>query len=79
MVGENRQEKSPGEHEAGRPADGATAILRLDLLRTYRNPGFRAIYRPAWSFLPPPFRRRWLTANWPVCIPLTAFMPRCWP
>ena len=36
MVGENRQEKSPGEHEAGRPADGATAILRLDLLRTYR-------------------------------------------
>ena len=36
MVGENRQKKSPGEHEAGQPADGATAILRLDLLRTYR-------------------------------------------
>ena len=36
MVGENQKKKSPGELEAGPPIDGATAILRLDLLRTYR-------------------------------------------
>jgi sulfate permease, SulP family len=36
MVGENHKKKSPGEHEAGRPAEHPTAILRLDLLRTYQ-------------------------------------------
>ena len=35
MVGENQKKKSPGDLEAGPPAE-AVAILKLDLLRTYR-------------------------------------------
>ena len=36
MVGENQKKKSPGDLEAGRPVEHPTAILRLDLLRTYQ-------------------------------------------